>query len=398
MWGKYSTNRGNRLTLQIINSSLVVMNRFLRHIFLVVTALTMVATAEAQENAKLLLGVGFDTFFDNTEYTGTNLGGSSGTIFSARLTPKVGVEWNEKNSLIIGADLFADFGNETKFFSKARPQLYYRFATPKVKAYAGIFDCSAMKGYYSELFFSDAYRYYENRVQGVLGQYMGERGYVELSVDWCGMYSAEARERFRVLSAGRYDIGQKRLFYAGYALQLFHFAGSEKIVGSVVDNVIVNPYVGTQFNAFFDFDIKLHGILTVQRDRAAEDESHMPAGALLQFRMSKWGVYLDEQIYAGGNLMPYYYSAPNKEFANGYGSELYAGSTLFGTRPYWGSDMDKPNYFFDTRIGYCNSFFDETVRLNAFFAFQCDGANWGTRQMLQLSVNLFKNISLQKKR
>ena len=382
----------------MINALLKVMNRFLRHIFLVVTALIMVATVKAQENMKMLLGVGFDTFFDNTEYTGTNLAASSGTIFSARLTPKVGVEWNDKNSLVVGADLYADFGNETKFFSKARPQIYYRFATPKVKAYAGIFDRSAMEGYYSELFFSDAYRYYENRVQGVLGQYVGERGYVELSVDWCGMHSAEARERFRVLSAGRYNIGRKELFYVGYAAQMFHFAGSQTITGSVVDNAIINPYVGANFNAFFDFDIKLHGILTMQRDRAVEDKMNTPGGVLLQLRLSKWGVYLDEQIYSGKNLMPYYYSAPNEKFANGYGAELYSGSTLFGAIPTWSGDRNSSHSFFDTRIGYCNSFFNDTVRLNAFFAFQCDGTNWGTRQMLELKINLFNEISLQKKR
>ena len=135
----------------------------------------------------------------------------------------------------------------------------------------------------------------------------------------------------------------------------------------------------------------------MQRDRAVEDESHTPGGGLLQFRMSKWGVYIDEQIYVGGNLMPYYYSAPNRLFANGYGAELYAGSTLFGTRPYWKGDGSS-NTFFDTRIGYCNSFFGDTVSLNTFVAFQCDGENWGTRQMLELKINLFNEISLQKKR
>ena len=106
------------------------MNRFVRHIFLVV-AVFMAAGAYAQEDMKLLLGVNFDTLYDNTENTGTKLG-ESGTLFSARLTPQIGVQWNEKNSLVIGADLYTDFGNETKFLSKARPQLYYRFATPKV--------------------------------------------------------------------------------------------------------------------------------------------------------------------------------------------------------------------------------------------------------------------------
>jgi hypothetical protein len=381
----------------MINALLEVMNRFLRHIFLLAVIVSTTISAYAQENMKLSLGVNFETFFDNTEYANTQMGWS-GTVFSARLTPKVGIEWNEKNSLVIGTDLFADFGDETQFLSKLRPQLYYRFATPNVKAYAGIFDRSAMEGYYSELFFSDAYRYYENRVQGVLGQYVAERGYVELSVDWCGMFSAEARERFRVLSAGRYNIGRREHFYVGYAAQMFHYAGSENISGSVVDNVIINPYLGAKFNAFFDFDIKLHGILTMQRDRAVEPKMHKPGGALFQLRLSKWGVYIDEQIYAGSNLMPYYHSAPNEIFANGYGSDLYSGSTLFGTQPYWGTDKTKPNYFFDTRIGYQNSFFDNTVRLNAFFAFQSNHRGLGTRQMLELKINLFKEISLQKKR
>ena len=96
--------------------------------------------------------------------------------------------------------------------------------------------------------------------------------------------------------------------------------------------------------------------------------------------------------------MPYYYSAPNEVFANGYGSELYAGSTLFGAIPTWSGDRYSSHSFFDTRIGYQNSFFSNTVCLNTFIAFQCDGEKWGTRQMLQLSVNLFKDISLTKKR
>jgi hypothetical protein len=83
-------------------------------------------------------------------------------------------------------------------------------------------------------------------------------------------------------------------------------------------------------------------------------------------------------------------------FANGYGADLYAGSTLFGTQPYWEGDHDATHTFVDTRIGYQNSFFDDTIHLNAFIAFQCDGERWGTRQMLQLSVNLFKGVSLEK--
>lgn len=371
------------------------MIRFLRHILMMFACAVCCSAAYGQENMRVLASVDFTTYFDNFEYTGTTLG-ESGTLFGARLTPKVGIEWDERNSLIIGADLYTDFGNESRFISKARPQLYYRFASPKVRAYAGIFDRKEMVGYYSELFFSDETRFYENRVQGIMGQYIGQRGYAELSIDWCGMYSAEARERFRILSAGRYNFLKDDLFYGGYALQVFHFAGSEQIAGSVVDNVIANPYIGSQFSAFFNFDVKLHAIITMQRDRAVEDKMQYPSGALFQFRMSKWGLYLEEQIYTGRNLMPYYYAAPNPDFAMGYGSGLYSGSTMFGTRPYWEGCIQSSCTFFDTRIGYANTFFDNTVKLNAFIAMQCDGSKWGTRQMVELSINLFKGFELGK--
>ena len=82
-------------------------------------ALVVVTTARAQENMKIVVGADFDTYFDNREYSGSEIG-ESGTFFSSRLTPKVGVKWNDKNSLIFGVDLWSDFGDDTKFFAKTR--------------------------------------------------------------------------------------------------------------------------------------------------------------------------------------------------------------------------------------------------------------------------------------
>ncbi len=363
------------------------MNRFIRHISALVFAIMLVVSASAQEGYKLLVGGGFDTFFDNTEYSGTNLGASE-TTFAARLSPKVGLQWSEKNSLVIGADIYANFGEQDVFASKVRPQIYYRFASPKVRAFAGIFDRKEMRGYYSDLFLSDVSRFYENRVQGFMGQYLGERGYVELSFDWCGMYAQESREKFRVLSAGEYSFDKAKHFYGGYALQVFHYAGSEQISGNVVDNIIVNPYLGTRFNAFFDFDIKLHYILTMQRDRAVENSMQHPQGAMLQARISKWGLFIEERFYLGDNLMPYYYNSKTQTFPQGYGADLYYGDSVFAA----GGKL-----LSDTRIGYAKSFFNDTVSLNAYIAmYYSKGA--GTRYMVELKVNLFKDFALGKTR
>lgn len=363
------------------------MNCFLRHICLLVIAVLSLNSASAQEDYKLLTDIGFDTFFDNTEYTDTTFGPSA-TAFAVRFSPQIGLQWNEKNSLMFGVDLFANFGEQDTFASKVRPQIYYRFASPKVRAFAGIFDRKEMRGYYSDLFLSDVSRFYENRVQGFMGQYLGERGYAELSFDWCGMYAHESREKFRVLSAGEYSFDKAKHFYGGYALQVFHYAGSEQISGNVVDNIIVNPYLGARFNAFFDFDIKLHYILTMQRDRAVEEKMQRPQGVMLQARMSKWGLFIEERFYLGDNLMPYYYNSNTQTFPQGYGADLYYGDSVFAA----GGEL-----LSDTRIGYSKQFFGNTVSLNAYIAMYYNGGA-GTRQMVELKVNLFNGFALGKRR
>ena len=107
------------------------MNRFLRHICMLMIAVLSLLSASAQEDYKLLTDIGFDTFFDNTEYTDTKFGRSE-TAFAVRFSPQIGLQWNEKNSLMFGVDLFANFGEQDVFASKVRPQIYYRFAFGKI--------------------------------------------------------------------------------------------------------------------------------------------------------------------------------------------------------------------------------------------------------------------------
>ena len=95
----------------------------------------------------LIVGADFSTRFDNREYA-PNEFGEPQTLFSARLTPRIGVEWQQKNRLIVGVDLLQNFGDDTRFLSKARPIFYYQFNTQNVQANAGIFDRKALMGGY----------------------------------------------------------------------------------------------------------------------------------------------------------------------------------------------------------------------------------------------------------
>ena len=344
---------------------------------------------ERTDDWSLLAGVDFDMFFDNREYTGCELGLSQ-TLFSSRLTPLVGLEWGRKqNRLMFGMDFRSDFGDDTKIFAEIRPQIYYRFHNRKFSAYAGIFNRENMMGDYGEMIMSDSMRFYDNRIQGVMGQYRSRSGYVELSVDWCGMYSEASREKFRVMSAGCWALDRKQRFYGGYALSMLHFANSKLLPNSVVDNITLNPYLGVKFTAWMDFDIRLNYVQTMQRDRVNEHRWRAPKGGLLGVRLSKWGLFVDEQLYVGEDLQPFYSSYRNDDFPCGYGGELYSGERFFGTGRHIYNNL---------KIGYDRWFFRGTLGVKGFIAMQYDGAGWGTKQLVQVSVRLLKDIPLHRRR
>lgn len=124
---------------------------------------------------KLLVGADFETRFDNREYANNDFNESQ-TLFSARLTPQIGVEWQQKNRLILGVEMLQNFGQYNpqgdRFLSDVKPLMYYRFKTANVQANAGIFNRKELMGDYSSAFFSDSTRFYHNRLSGFLGRYV----------------------------------------------------------------------------------------------------------------------------------------------------------------------------------------------------------------------------------
>lgn len=50
-------------------------------------------------------------------------------------------------------------------------------------------------------------------------------------------------------------------------------------MSNVVDNFLLNPYIGARFTAFFDFDIRLGYLLGMQRDRMLEEGWKLPMAA-----------------------------------------------------------------------------------------------------------------------
>ncbi|MEG0807943.1 MAG: hypothetical protein RR410_06285 [Alistipes sp.] len=341
----------------------------------IILLLAFVATVAEVSAQQLVVGLDFDTRFDNREYSGMGYE-TSETLFSARLTPQVGLRWDARNALMIGVDLLQNFGDESKFLTEAKPLMWYQYESPKVTAVAGIFSRTKLSGDYGEAFFDRSFLFYHNRIQGVMGQYHTENGFVEMAIDWEGMQSSTCREKFRILSAGQYN---GAYLYGGYALSVLHFAKTSAPVEGegVVDNILINPYVGVRFSAFFDFDIRLGYLQSFQRDRYISD-SRTPKGGVLDIRMSRWGLSLGNMLYVGQNGMPFYDS---------YGAALYANSVGFGTRK---------NIYNRTDISYGRHFFNNTLGVKAGMFFHYDGVSVGTQQLLEVSVRLQKIFTKKK--
>lgn len=199
-----------------------------------------------------------------------------------------------------------------------------------------------------------------------------------MAIDWEGMYSEESREMFRILSAGRYTLDGG--FYFGYAFSMFHFAGS-KLDENVTDNLIVNPYAGWEFDAFFDFDVRAGLLFAPQRARSVDHDWKKPCGGQIDLADHPLGREDREQPLSGRKptaLWQY------------YGPEgLYAGERFYSTTEH---------IYNRTWIGYDRKFFDDTMHIEAGMVFHYDGTGTGTQQMVKLSVDIQKLFDIGRKR
>ncbi|MBO7220400.1 MAG: hypothetical protein J6V21_04340, partial [Alistipes sp.] len=231
-----------------------------RRIIISVVALLLSLSALAQSE-RLYLDADFNFDFDNTEYSGSGLGASE-TLFGISLAPVLRYEWSEKHSLGVGVNMQKWFGS-AHFLDNINLIAYYQFRNEKYGAVAGLFRREKLLGRYSEAFFSSAWLAKNRLVQGLALQYHDKIGFAELVADWNGMYSMETREQFRILFSGEGRFA--KVMYAGASAEMQHYANRADFNHNVVDNLVINPYLGVDFKAFFDFDIRLGYLQTLQR-------------------------------------------------------------------------------------------------------------------------------------
>lgn len=346
-------------------------------------ALLCVALAMPVSAQKFLWSADFDFNFDNREYADLSI--PSQTLFGARLTPMVGMGWGKgQHALMIGADITKAFGRDTRFCENPELVLYYAYRGRQFNATAGIYPRKMLLGDYSGAIASDSVRFYDKNLDGLLLQYRGTGGFVELGVDWDGIYSVEEREKFRIFSAGEYT---RQVFTYGYTLSVYHYAGRVGLAG-VVDNIAIQPYIGAKFEHLLPLDrlsLTASWIQTFQRDRITGEKGVQPYGGELRLRLEKWHVGIDNRLYIGNNLMPY--------FAK-YGGDLYSGERFYAMEGGASKCYNRTELYYD-RTWWSDAV---PVSLHAGISLHFTAGRVVTSQLVQLSVGIdSRRLALKRK-
>ena len=332
---------------------------------------------------KLYLDTDFNFDFDNTEYSGANLGASE-TLFGISLAPVLRFEWNEKHSLGVGVNMQKMFGS-VRFLDDIDLVAYYQFKGEKYGAVAGLFRREKLMGRYSEAFFSNAYLVDNRLVQGLALQYHDKVGYAELVADWNGMYSQATREQFRILFSGEGRFAN--VMYAGASATMHHYANRADFQYNVVDDFVINPYIGVDFSMIVDIDARLGYLQSLQRDRLTGGGWQVPMGGELFFRVSCWGVFISNNLYVGKNLQPLYNSVGKEGTI--YGADLYASDPFYGTTT---------GIYNRTGIGYERNLWVDRLKVKAEFVLKTDGKRLYNQQIISLGVNLSPKLYDKNKR
>ena len=383
------------------------MNRYL-YLFILLMLGCFADVSQASEptadSTKVKVGfaydLDFDMQFDNREFEGTSYT-SSMTIFGARVTPAVGVGLQQKNGtkhrLMVGIDIMKDFGSARKnseLFDEIT--LYYdvqkQIGKTGFEMVAGVFPRRYAEGSYSQAFYSDSLRFYDNNLEGLLLKFSRPKAYFEIGCDWMGMYDTYSRERFQIFSSGEGTV--LPFLSLGYAASLYHFSCSGVSIG-VVDNALINPYLRFDLASEADMQalsVRLGWLQALQNDRANVGHYVFPGGAEVVMEVQKWNVGVRNDMFIGTDMMPYYNAVDNAGYK--YGSLLYMGSPFYRV---WDDGRDEVGLADRLEVYYAPKFGAPYLDMKVSAIFHFDGEKYcGCRQMVSFNFNLENLLSRKK--
>lgn len=336
----------------------------LRKIVAVAAVVCGIAVADAVEPT---WSIDFGSVFDNRE--GDEGMNEARTFFFTTLAPEFGLRFSPKDRIAGGAVWTQPLENGVKD-GKVIPTLYYRHESDTWKFSMGMFPRTQLREPLPGFLWCDSLAYFQRNIRGALVQYNHRHGFFDAYIDWRAMQSETRREAFNIVFHGEWR-PKSKVFLTGAHAQMNHLAKTKNAPEgqSVVDNFLVNPYVGLDFSRATALDslvVKAGALATIERDRRFGGWK-TPAGlwvdAIFEWRF----LGLRNSLYAGGKLFPLY---------SEYGSLLYQGES------YYRSD------FYNRTDIYARIFDNRYLDLQAQLNFNLAKGNFIFYQRLILNIHL----------
>lgn len=274
--------------------------------------------------------VDFGSVFDNRE--GDDKMYEDKTFFFTTLAPEFGLKFTAKDRIAGGAVWNQPLENGVKD-GKVMPILYYRHEGNKWKFSMGMFPRTQLREPLPGFIWCDSLTYFQRNIRGALVQYQDKKGFFDAYIDWRAHQTETRREAFNIMFHG--EIRPKsNVFLAGGHLMMNHFAKTRHagMEESIVDNFLINPYVGLDFShktALDSLVVKGGALMTVERFREYGGWK-TPAGVWIDAVFEWKFLGLKNSLYAGGELFPLY---------GRFGTLLYQGESYYQSKFYNRTDV-----------------------------------------------------------
>ena len=273
----------------------------------------------------------FGSVFDNRE--GDNKYAEAKTFFFTNLAVEGGIKFTKHDRISAGAVWNQPVANDIDD-ATVRPIVYYRHSERLWGLSLGMFPRTQLREQLPGFLWSDSLTYFQHNIRGALVQYHSDKAFIDFYLDWRQRQTETKREQFNIVFHGEWR-PRASTFLVGGHLMMNHYALTKNAPDDmhIVDNFMVNPYVGLDFSRHTSLDslvVKAGALATVERNRANGSGWKTPVGGWVEL-LGEWKwLGLKNSFYAGGRLMPSY---------GEFGASLYQGEPYYQSKFYNRTDV-----------------------------------------------------------
>ena len=316
---------------------------------------------------KLSWNAGFNSFFDNTEFAGSEYKIPQ-TMAGVRFAPGFGLRWDSLFRINAGVDMLHEFGSKS-FIDKADPIAFFSYEKTNLRFKMGAFPREGTLDNYPRIFFQDSLYFYRPNVNGIFSELRRNNNYLNVWLDWTGRRAVDVREAFFVGMSGKYSMDMFYIRHFGYYYHFF-ITSDPADNEALHDNSVFLTSLGADLSgkSIMDkLDINFGWVASFERSRGENTGWIGRNGFLSELRAEYGFIGIFNTIYVGKGLMNFY---------NDHSNELYWGDPAYRSSSYDRADL------------YLTFFRKKKIDFKLIYSLNFMEGNLYNEQLLKIGIDL----------